>query len=203
MKKIDHELFGRYLIDVMGDRFDEKYTPKFLMGCTAPDRNPFTYMRGSVKCKMFKGHNFGNTRGVIRRSIKLLAGKSNWGGSEYYRMGKMIHYITDAFTFPHNEEFVGSIKRHVQYELKLHQYLVSQIGRKTLLDESIENKFGKECNLYEYFLQNHRQYIEAYEGFDTDITYMKEVTINIMSKLLEYQDIRFYNNANYVLNNVV
>lgn len=203
MKKVDHELFGRHLIDVMGDRFDEKYTPKFLMGCTAPDRNPFTYMRGSVKCKMFKGHNFRNTRGVIRRNIKLLAGKSNWGGSEYYRMGKMIHYITDAFTFPHNEEFIGSIKRHVQYEVKLHQYLFSSIGRKTLLDRSIENKVGKEFDLYQYYLQKHRQYIEAFKGFENDVTYMKEVTINIMSKLFEYQEFRFYNNTNYVLNNVV
>lgn len=188
MKTIDHDLFGRYLIDIMGNRFNEKYNKMFLLGCTAPDRNPFTYVRGSVRNQIFKGHNFHNTRGVIRRSIKILVGKTNWGGSEYYRMGKMIHYILDAFTFPHNEEFMGSIKKHVQYEAKLHQYLEGPIGRKILFGGSIENTLSKECNLYQYFLQNHRRYVETYGGFDVDIAYMKKVTIYILSRLFEYQD---------------
>ena len=38
-----------------------------------------------------------------------------------YLLGKLIHYIADAFTFPHNNVFKGNLVQHCKYENKLHQ----------------------------------------------------------------------------------
>lgn len=38
-----------------------------------------------------------------------------------YLLGKLIHYIADAFTFPHNNVFKRNLVQHCKYENKLHQ----------------------------------------------------------------------------------
>ena len=43
--------------------------------------------------------------------------------ADCFRLGVLLHYTADAFTWPHNEQFAGNLKQHVRYERLLHREL--------------------------------------------------------------------------------
>ena len=42
---------------------------------------------------------------------------------QYYTLGKLTHYLADAFTYPHNDHFSDSLMDHHRYESDLRLYL--------------------------------------------------------------------------------
>ncbi|HWS42189.1 MAG TPA: zinc dependent phospholipase C family protein [Pseudoflavonifractor sp.] len=48
------------------------------------------------------------------------AKQKKWSPQDYFRLGKLMHYIADAFTCPHNESFTGTLWSHRIYEAHLH-----------------------------------------------------------------------------------
>ena len=57
--------------------------------------------------------------------------KSQIGSSamwQYYTLGKLTHYLADAFTYPHNENYPDSLLDHRRYEDGLREYLAVYLG---------------------------------------------------------------------------
>lgn len=91
----------------------------FLFGSVEPDMNCLTYFKGLAHGTGLHGHNYAQVLPRIRRLSRLLGGAGRRGVQMYYRLGKLIHYTADAFTFPHNAGFHSSLQAHIRYEAQL------------------------------------------------------------------------------------
>ena len=94
----------------------KRYVQAFLIGCIEPDRNPVTYLKGSIRHQWLRGHNYRNARRFMRRISVRLENKDSWNLYDYYTLGKLIHYTTDAFTYAHNDTFPTALTEHREYE---------------------------------------------------------------------------------------
>lgn len=101
----------------------------FLLGCMQPDWNPTTYLKGSRTYEWLRGHNYNNARRCMERLARYLESSHKWGLLSYYRLGKLIHYVTDAFTQAHNDWFEGDLKVHCSYENALQEHFLSRLER--------------------------------------------------------------------------
>lgn len=127
MQKRSHLLLARSILSRENGFPARRYELAFLFGSFQPDCNPFSYLKGSLHSKPFGGHTYGNAKAYINRRIRRLQRRARWNLWHYYTMGKLTHYVADAFTWPHNPHFPGVGWEHHVYEtalrLSLHAYL--------------------------------------------------------------------------------
>ena len=117
-------MLGKHLASVYFTKAPRRYTLAFLTGCIQPDRNPATYLKGSLHHRLLHGHNWTNSQKYIQKLCRRLESRKKLRLLDFYSMGKLIHYVTDAFTFTHNEWFDRDILTHRYYETDLeHQFL--------------------------------------------------------------------------------
>lgn len=179
MKTESHKLLGEYLIGTVRGFCEPKYEKAFLWGCIEPDFNFLTYLKGSGRIRLFRGHNFRNSEACVHHMIDTLQKNKDWGMREYYRFGKLIHYLSDAFTYPHNENFSGSIREHRKYEAELHNCFQRYIILKQCVPN--EEKLRSVCEVVELL---HRQYLEAEVGKTTDVRYIVLTAATVFRMLM-------------------
>lgn len=124
MRGRSHRSLGEYLVREYMSSTPKRYTSAFLFGCVEPDRNPATYLKGSIRAQWLRGHNWGNTQRFMHRLSKRLEKRAQWSLWDYYSMGKLIHYITDSFTSAHNTYFDSALTAHRSYEVQLQDYFL-------------------------------------------------------------------------------
>lgn len=127
MKTIDHKILAKYVIKEANVNLPYIYETAFIIGNVEPDKNIFTYLHGIIKGKKFRGHNYNNILPVMRKVFNILKSKERFGINEYYKLGKLMHYIVDSFTFPHNDIFKGSLREHCKYEQELHEEIFNEL----------------------------------------------------------------------------
>lgn len=128
MKCKSHALLGRYLVRQYLEEASSLQIRAFLIGCIEPDKNPATYLKGSLRCQWLRGHNWGNAQRYMQRITNRLERCRKMRFWDFYSLGKLVHYITDAFTYAHNEEFTANLKDHQAYEQKLQTYFLWYLG---------------------------------------------------------------------------
>lgn len=119
---LGHYLIRRYLPDL-----PSRYRSAFLLGCIEPDRNPATYLKGSLRCQWLRGHNYRNARRFMRRISMRLERRDAWNLFDYYTLGKLIHYTADAFTYAHNDSFPENLSDHREYEERLQDHFLAYL----------------------------------------------------------------------------
>lgn len=124
MKCKSHAQLGNYLVRQYMDDASTLQIRAFLIGCVEPDKNPTTYLKGSLRCQWLRGHNWGNAQRYMQRITRRLERRRKMRLWDFYSLGKLVHYITDAFTYAHNEEFNSNLKDHQAYEQKLQTYFL-------------------------------------------------------------------------------
>ena len=110
MRGKSHLRIAQYLLDHYMPNIPTRYQRAFRIGCIEPDRNPATYLKGSIRCQWLRGHNYKNARRFMRTISARLEKKERFNLFDYYTMGKLIHYTTDAFTYAHNDTFPVQLK---------------------------------------------------------------------------------------------
>lgn len=128
----------------------------FLLGSFQPDCNPLTYLKGSIRARLLGGHNFTNSRPYVLTRLQRLEQKDRWNLWNYYTLGKLTHYVADAFTFPHNEHWPDSLASHHVYETRLRIYLAEHLREYAFPDCSAE-----QLDLIPALEALHRQYLES------------------------------------------
>lgn len=118
LKTKSHYLLGKYVVNGLG-RLEGLRRWAFIFGCVEPDYNYATYLRGSFRKRLFAGHSFENAENYMRKVISRLQGRTMLKWHDYYRMGRLTHYVVDAFTYAHNVNFPGTLPEHRSYELAL------------------------------------------------------------------------------------
>ncbi len=127
MKAKSHRTLGKFLAETYLPSVPRHYLFAFLLGCTQPDKNPTTYLKGSFRCQWLRGHNWGNAQKYMHKLAQRLEKRSKLKLLDYYALGKLIHYTTDAFTGAHNTHFPGNIQDHRLYENQLQAHFLNHL----------------------------------------------------------------------------
>ena len=127
MQKRSHKLLAAALLRSCGGFSAKRYEWAFLIGSVQPDCNPFTYLKGSLKGRFLRGHDFSNSRFYIHRHADLLQQRSLWSVKHYYTFGKLTHYLADTFTYSHTAQFHGNSISHHCYESHLRNVLFHRL----------------------------------------------------------------------------
>lgn len=116
--------------------------------------------------RKLRGHNFTNSRLYIESHIKLLQARTRWNIWQYYTLGKLTHYLADAFTYPHNEHYPESLIAHRQYEADLRQYLADYLENRTL------RRANARQDLVDAISELHAQYMSTVTDMRRDVQFI-------------------------------
>lgn len=176
MNKASHFYLAKYITKHFLQDQPLLYRLAFIAGSIEPDLNPVTYLRGFKTVERFRGHNYLNVAPTIEHLTFELNYDGQYDFHTFYFLGKLAHYTTDAFTFPHNNTFKGRIRDHIWYERILQEHF------KQFLEVS---KYAhiKERDLQTIFSMiaaRHEAYMKTPTSLDVDIAY----TFNTVSLLV-------------------
>lgn len=164
-----------------------KQRAAFLFGCIEPDLNPATYLKGSVSGEKLRGHNFPNRMPYIEKMILKISGMEPDHLLFYYRLGKLSHYLADAFTYPHNPTFAGTLKEHVCYERLQEPLLMRELETCDL-----KARIWQEGDLFREVSKKHSKYMAENAGAMTDIRFVLEIVPAVVKHLCPEHAARFY-----------
>lgn len=180
MQKRSHTLLAQTLLDNCDGFRKKRYELAFLFGSFQPDCNPLSYLKGSLRAKKFMGHNFSNSQRYINRHIVRLQRRARWTLWQYYTLGKLTHYLADAFTFPHNDTYPDSLLEHRRYEdalrLQFAQYLSG----------GMPCRFHSRANVTDAIGRLHRQYLTAQSNFRRDARFILAANDLMMRSVLPH-----------------
>ena len=176
MQKHSHLQLARALLKKAGGFSARRYELAFLFGSIQPDCNPFSYLKGSIRSQTFGGHTYGNNRAFIEKRIHRLRNRDHWLLWQYYTLGKLSHYLADAFTYPHNPHFPGWGWAHHVYETEMRQKMDEYLAREEPQDRMPLADLPAEVK------RLHDKYLEEEQpGIDTDIRYIVHVNELLMA----------------------
>ena len=178
MKQESHRRLGRYLMGQLPQQPKRRHSTAFFIGCVEPDRNPLTYLKGSIRAKWFYGHNYQNAERWIDRTIRRLQKRDRWNLLDYYCLGKLIHYTSDAFTYVHNNCFNESIQAHRAYENDLQSLFFQR------MQERRAEHIARLRNLADGFRAVHAQYLDNSADIHRDCQYILDMTNRVFRQLL-------------------
>ena len=178
MKKRSHKLLASTLLEYKHGFQARRYEWAFLFGSFQPDCNPLTYLKGSLRAYKFRGHNFSNSQAYINNHIRRLQQRTRWSIWQYYTLGKLTHYLADAFTFPHNENYPDSLIAHRAYEDALRVYLAEYLRNRTLRLERARQDLTLASD------ELHRRYMETQADVNQDARYILEANLLLMAACL-------------------
>lgn len=177
MRAESHCRLGRYLADRYLSELSRYRINAFLIGCIEPDRNPATYLKGSLRFQWFRGHNYPNAKNYMTRISQRLEQKRKWNLYDWYTLGKLIHYTADAFTSPHNELFSQALSDHRSYEAKLQDYFLSYLH----MSPSVSVRFSK--TVMDTILDYHHDYEKEASAIHTDTAFALSACCSILAVL--------------------
>lgn len=180
MRKKSHISLAKYLVETMDVQELSNHRKAFIIGNILPDCKPSF---------LTKKHEFAGTFEDVKKQIKNLTNDCNvYTRNErvyWRRLGEVIHYIADYFTFPHNKNYDGNLKDHCSYEqelkLMIREYIKSGNAakdRKSIIElRSLDDLFG-------FIERKHQEYLEVKSNLSKDIQYIFDVCHQIVYSVL-------------------
>lgn len=178
MQTKDHYRLTKLLSQHIGLKRSKRAA--FILGNILPDINCLTYITNKGKHKL-NGHSF-KSRINYMQNIWKKRNKNSAGA--WFRFGEMLHYVTDSFTRPHNEEFTYSSKAHAAYELTLHKLFEHHIKHghtRRIIDRAKDEpilEFGS------WIKEKHAKYLRESKGIEQDLLYIIHTVASVCSGLV-------------------
>lgn len=163
MRKKSHVSLAKHIVNISDIPGFDKHRKAFYVGSVLPDCKPSFLTRR---------HEITETFNLVENGIQKLT--KGYGDMEdlstmyFTKLGEVIHYIADYFTFPHNKEYSGNIRQHCIYEGKLKNKLQEYIRNLSEKDlrkwkynlrlEELE-QFNGVADICEFLREEHRSYI--------------------------------------------
>ncbi|MBS7008481.1 zinc dependent phospholipase C family protein [Anaerostipes sp.] len=112
------------------------------------------------------------------------------------KLGVIIHYIADYFTYPHNSTYEGNVKDHCFYERDLKHELKEYLST----EEAMERKdrivpLNSTKGLSEFIKNIHAEYMLREHSVADDIQYIVDVCTTVVMSILNIIKISFENVA--------
>ena len=171
-------MLGKYLAENYLSSIPKRYIKAFLIGCTQPDKNPATYLKGSIRCHPLRGHHWLSSQKYMEKIADRLQQKNKLKFLDYYTMGKLIHYTVDAFTASHNEEFPMDLEAHRAYESHLQRRFLSYIRCHPISSDIVDG------NIMDLIRHYHRSYTKATDLLSADCHYSIFVSSLVVCMIL-------------------
>ena len=178
LQKRSHKLLASMLLESAHGFRAQRYELAFLFGSFQPDCNPLTYLKGSRRARKLRGHNFSNSQLYINQHIRMLQERVRWNIWQYYTLGKLTHYLADAFTYPHNDNYPESLLDHRRYEDELRQYLAEYLSQRTVRREQARH------DLVTAIDELHQQYMDRVADMRRDVQNILQATAMLMAGCL-------------------
>lgn len=177
LKTKSHLLLGKYIVGGIGAHARKTQRWAFVFGCVEPDYNYLTYLRGFFSNRMFSGHTFESTAEYICEAIMRLEARVHFRYRDYYRLGKLIHYVVDAFTYAHNRNFPGSLPDHRSYEMELKEKFAAYLAQRKA------NAVPAMKPLFEALVDEHARYMKMPASQQKDMNFVERVACMLFSQL--------------------
>ncbi|MDE6433117.1 MAG: zinc dependent phospholipase C family protein [Lachnospiraceae bacterium] len=163
MRKKSHISLAKHIVNVSDLQHLDKHRMAFYVGSILPDCKPsFLTQR----------HEINGTFELVSAGVERLTqgyqDMEQLSTLYFTRLGEILHYIADYFTYPHNKEYEGNMKEHCVYEGKLKHELrayIRKIGEQNIevWKKSIQledfMQFHSVAEICEFIRNEHRQYI--------------------------------------------
>ena len=181
MRKKSHILLARYLADqIPDDQSLQSHRKAFCFGSILPDIKPSF---------ITKRHEFFGTFDEIQGKMQNLIdiGIEDSNQRVYWRrLGEVIHYMADYFTFPHNRIYTGSLSNHNYYEKILKRELKSCIlngEAQKYLEPAIY--FSSFSALIEYIKTIHENYLNESRNVDNDMKFILNMCYQVIQGVIQ------------------
>lgn len=178
MQKRSHKLLAQTLLRDCDGFQKRRFELAFLFGSFQPDCNPFSYLKGSLRARKFMGHNFSNSQLYINQQILRLQRRTHWTCWQYYTLGKLTHYVADAFTFPHNDTYPDSLIQHRRYEDELRLQFAQYLSSRNLPHSRSWNNVGAVLD------RLHHQYLSVQSNSMRDARFILAANCLLMTSVL-------------------
>lgn len=190
MRTADHMNLSRYIMDHMDDGASKLQKAAFIFGSIEPDINMLTYFRGSIHGEeKLRGHNYENVQKYMEKLTNKLTKKLEKGGMgtirQSFLLGKLVHYVADSFTYPHNSLFPGNLKEHCQYETELHDYVNQMISSDNVNLDSIDDGI----DIVEYLEEIHYRYVSEAPGCENDYRHITHAISVVTERLWQTESV--------------
>ena len=178
MRKKSHILLARYLADQMPANISlQSHRKAFCLGNILPDIQPSFVTK--------RHEYFGTFDEVQEKIIQLVeTGAEDLNDRVFWRrIGEVMHYIADYFTFPHNRTFDGTLRQHNSYEKNELKAFVKS-GKADVYAEK-KLKFENLGELDDFIKDHHREYLGCKRNIDEDIHYILSVCYQVFQGLVQ------------------
>lgn len=177
----------------------------FICGNVLPDINKITYLQGyedltrrflslgvplsanERRQLLVSGHTAEGSRCYVNRYTRefkrkyhgIIGNKLAW--YEWYRLGKLMHYMADRFTYPHTLRYRGGFFKHVGYEERLHKQFSELMDR--LQDRRVKQAVRDTVDTVS-FNSLYRAYRGETDHLPTDCMYIVAACMKYMNYLM-------------------
>ena len=189
MRKKSHISLAKHIVSISNVPNFDKHKKAFYVGSIMPDVKPSF---------LTKRHEINETLALVEKRIhKLTQGYNSLEelSTMYFeKLGEVVHYIADYFTFPHNKEFPGTMAQHCVYEgelkHKLRAYIRNfderklQAWKKRLELENLD-RFRSVADILTFLKEEHRNYIRrGHHSVDEDCKYIVGICSKVAMAIL-------------------
>lgn len=166
MDKIGHLVITKSL----SGNVHRTHKAALLLGSILPDLMVYTYLTG---------HTWEATFEHITEQMETLAEKGRGGIFSCLKLGWMLHYVEDYFTYPHNTNFQGTIPEHYAYEKKMTRWM--REGALEKMSQPLCKKLDSSAQVVERLQELHDRYLLQEMCYENDMVYMRQMVSEILN----------------------
>ncbi len=185
MRKKSHISLSRGILSGLGADTEIKHRYTFYIGSIMPD---------CVPSFLVKRHNVEQTFDIFVKNMEKFITKFKVRGKDVeklsfrstLRLGVIMHYLADYFTFPHNAHYEGGFKEHCKYEgqqLRDMRQFVDMIKNKELKME-LPPVMDNIRQIVEFVKTKHAEYVEDTNNTTSDCNYSFQTCLCVALSLL-------------------
>ncbi|MDO4343880.1 MAG: zinc dependent phospholipase C family protein [Eubacteriales bacterium] len=180
MRKKSHISLAKYMVEQSGTAELWHHRKAFYLGNILPDCRPSF---------LTERHEFYGTFEKIGSYIRSLTEDSLFVQNTmtyWRRLGEVIHYIADYFTFPHNGAFQGTLREHCAYEKRLRDYLREYISSGRAARQKSEHiVFENTEELLGYIRSSHQEYMRGRHSVEDDVRHIVGLCGQVIAGIIQ------------------
>ena len=189
MRKKSHISLAKHIVNISDVPNFDKHKKAFYVGSVMPDFKPSF---------LTKRHEINETFELVEKRIRKLTqgydSPKELSTMYFEKLGEVVHYIADYFTFPHNKEYPGTMAEHCVYEgqlkHKLRAYIRNfdekklQAWKRNLQLEDLD-RFQSVADICGFLKEEHRRYIRrGHHSVEEDCKYIVGICSKVAMAIL-------------------
>ena len=180
MRKKSHISLANGLMNAVGEKRISHHKLTFAIASIWPDCQP-----SFVTTPHHIDVTFENLKKHISNLLNKNKRKDKLTTLSTAKIGVIMHYVADYFTFPHNKEFPGSLKDHCFYERDLKFAIRSYMHNNgAFFHKRKATILSTPQTLFDYIEKKHNEYINAIHTLEHDVDYIVQICTDVFLSLL-------------------